>query len=656
MAHAPEDVMCAACRGDRPLWTNTKLTEKDIRRFFRKEPCLICVLAKKRKEGMHQWMVSHQQKKLRFSQPTEEAIKQEEEERKKYKPGQCISCDNISINPVAMAGETSAFIFTDTSTSRIFTFPCRTVDTATYLASLERVRLYYKHKGHKVEIVRTDYFKTFLSKKAERYYAKRDIEYQSSTPYKHWQNAVERTIQTIINYMAAIIHGTEFLRADSWAYALVHFTRVHNDLPNPITGLSPNSIINSSHQVNALQKYRFAFGDIVCHSLDKSERKIKFDIRNDVGLYLGDERGLKGGCLIYRPYKHTVTVRGDVHRLNISSVQMLEWYGRRYEARQKGLPFKTFKEAMVDLLKDAVAVDQDEEMDPRNHEQLEQLATTEGADTIAMPLFTQPVDPEARMDLRKRRERNYGPRYETEDRRTVKNRRLEAVERIIKPDDEEEALSQIIGQFHFISLHNDERTEGPVDDDSVPTVATAREDQDDEAIETREALTTAPDKALFIEAVRQEVLVNLLEKSKALEPIDEQEEARIRENAARTGRNVWKIGTVVKCKRKKRSDGTIEKRKARTAMRGDVLRRAMVKAKAPIPPSFSPTIRALTFAFLLQLAVWKELVLFTTDLAFAYLNATYDEDSDPIVTYLEPFVSDICGLPKGQRYRVRKYI
>ena len=181
--------------------------------------------------------------------------------------------------------------------------------------------------------MRTDYFKTFLSKKAERYYAKRDIEYQSSTPYKHWQNAVERTIQTIINYMAAIIHGTEFLREDSWAYALVHFTRVHNDLPNPITGLSPNSIINSSHQVNALQKFRFAFGDIVCHSLEKLERKIKFDIRNDVGLYLGDERGMKGGCLIYRPYKHTVTVRGDVHRLNISSVRMLEWYGRRYEAK-----------------------------------------------------------------------------------------------------------------------------------------------------------------------------------------------------------------------------------------------------------------------------------------------------------------------------------
>eukprot|EP01037_Dinobryon_pediforme_P023563 gene23563-25051_t len=67
----------------------------------------------------------------------------------------------------------------------------------------------------------------------------------------------------------------------------------------------------------------------------------------------------------------------------------------------------------------------------------------------------------------------------------------------------------------------------------------------------------------------------------------------------------------------------------------------------------NPTIRAITFAFLLQLAVMKELVMFTTDLAYAYLNATYGEDLDPIITQLEPFVSDICGLPRGQKYRVQ---
>ena len=62
-----------------------------------------------------------------------------------------------------MSGENNAFIFTDTSTSRIFTFPFRVVDTDSYLECLERVRQYYKHKGYKIEIVRTDYLKTFLS-------------------------------------------------------------------------------------------------------------------------------------------------------------------------------------------------------------------------------------------------------------------------------------------------------------------------------------------------------------------------------------------------------------------------------------------------------------------------------------------------------------
>ena len=191
----------------------------------------------------------------------------------------------------------------------------------------------------------------------------------SCTRAAHLTSTVERTIQTIINCMAAIIHGTEFLRADSWAHALVHFTRVFNDLPNPTTGMSLNTIMDLSHRVNAAQKYRFAFGDIVCYSLDKTERKIKFDVRNDVGLYVGDEKGTKRACIICQPYKHSIIVRGDIHRLKISTVQMLEWYGRRYEVRQKGLPFTFFKQAMVDLLKDAVIVDQQEELNPRNPEQ-----------------------------------------------------------------------------------------------------------------------------------------------------------------------------------------------------------------------------------------------------------------------------------------------
>ncbi len=37
------------------MWKNTDVTPKDIHQVFRLSPCLICVLAKKRKEGMAQW-------------------------------------------------------------------------------------------------------------------------------------------------------------------------------------------------------------------------------------------------------------------------------------------------------------------------------------------------------------------------------------------------------------------------------------------------------------------------------------------------------------------------------------------------------------------------------------------------------------------------
>ena len=67
MIHAPEDVMCYAVQGPKPLWKNTtNVTVRDIRAVFKHSPCLICVLAKKRKEGMTQWKPRKKYKKLRI--------------------------------------------------------------------------------------------------------------------------------------------------------------------------------------------------------------------------------------------------------------------------------------------------------------------------------------------------------------------------------------------------------------------------------------------------------------------------------------------------------------------------------------------------------------------------------------------------------------
>ena len=110
--------------------------------------------------------------------------------------------------------------------------------------------------------------------------------------------------------------------------------------------------MDNTHQVDARYQYRFAYGDIVCYPLTEKERRWKFDTKNELGFYLGDKKGMKGGCHVYQPYWHKILTRGDVHRIRISEFELMEWYGKRAHVRQSGLSWGLVEEAMLDLLKD----------------------------------------------------------------------------------------------------------------------------------------------------------------------------------------------------------------------------------------------------------------------------------------------------------------
>jgi hypothetical protein len=125
---------------------------------------------------------------------------------------------------------------------------------------------------------------------------------------------------------------------------------------------------------------------------------------------------------------------------------------------------------------------------------------------------------------------------------------------------------------------------------------------DTEEIETAEALQ-APDREHFIIAIQKEVH-SLISETKTLQPITRRSDGYA-ENS--DNKRIWKIRTTLKCKRKKKSKGEPDKHKARAVARGDTLRRAMIKANAPLPTSYSPTIIPLTFALFLQLAVIQQL-------------------------------------------------
>ena len=70
-----------------------------------------------------------------------------------------------------------------------------------------------------------------------------------------------------------------------------------------------------------------------------------------------------------------------------------------------------------------------------------------------------------------------------------------------------------------------------------------------------------------------------------------------------------------------------------------------------MPSMFSPTVKPLTFAFMMQIA---GLIWCTVDIKAAYLNVSRPAEEVPILTRLEPFVAEICDLDPNQLYRKDK--
>ncbi len=116
---------------------------------------------------------------------------------------------------------------------------------------------------------------------------------------------MERAIQAILSNVSAIIHGHDFLHTDTSAHALTHWTRLHNAFPHAVLHDTPARIIDPTFVVDAHHQYRFVFGDLLCFPLQDHERLWKFDVKNDIGFYVGDEDSVKGGSVIYMPYNHT---------------------------------------------------------------------------------------------------------------------------------------------------------------------------------------------------------------------------------------------------------------------------------------------------------------------------------------------------------------
>jgi hypothetical protein len=172
--------------------------------------------------------------------------------------------------------------------------------------------------------------------------------------------------------------------------------------------------------------------------------------------------------------------------------------------------------------------------------------------------------------------------------------------------DDNDNEARIASQYRMLTMHDPEFL-------TIP-------EADDENISTRDTLK-APDTEQFKEAIRKEV-TDLIDTTKTLCALTPEEVKAIP--------RYWQIGTTLKCKLKKKGNGLPDKHKARGAARGDQLAAKILKAgMPPIPQTFSPTVKPLTFAFMMQIAIAKGLIWCTADIKAAYLNVPHPAGEIP---------------------------
>ena len=271
-------------------WINTGVTPEDIRRVFYRQPCLVCILAKRNKDSKLIWarrpappLPPAQQppptnpspttlscpdtKSDITTQPSTSSAPTADTERNdsQWEIGECISYDNVGpISPESIEGYRQFIAFRDTRSKYLFCYPVKTCNEDTFLYHLQRVLRFFTSRGFKPRILRSDYYTTLRSAKANQFYEDNQCRHESSAPYQQWQNAVERDIQTILSNVSATIHGQDFMRADIWAHTLTHWTRLHNAFPHAVLRDTPARLIDPTFMVDAHHQFRFVFEDLLC--------------------------------------------------------------------------------------------------------------------------------------------------------------------------------------------------------------------------------------------------------------------------------------------------------------------------------------------------------------------------------------------------------
>ena len=155
-----------------------------------------------------------------------------------------------------------------------------------FLEAFKQAVEHFKRWGHEVKAFRSDAETVLKDGKMGAYLRENGFVHELSTPEAHYQNFVERYVQTINKFTSALLHGQDILQAKHWNWALFHAIDCRNREPNERSRpMSPYEMITGC-KTNLQKSFQFVFGDIIAVHLPKDRRNWKFDMRWHVGVYV----------------------------------------------------------------------------------------------------------------------------------------------------------------------------------------------------------------------------------------------------------------------------------------------------------------------------------------------------------------------------------
>ena len=599
--HLNYKAMQKAVSGDHPAWTNFGLTFGQIGRCGRAYSCPHCILARRKRDSIPI------NREVTSVDGSSSDLNRMHLSSTNAKPGEIISMDpNGPVSPATSAGRKLWFLFKDVATQYDHAIVASEQTLEAWKQAVTIVFDWYIGHGVKPRILRTDFAKVPLSNDFRAWILdKYGTICQSSAPYAHWQNAVERDVQTVVAGTATLLHSQRWLRADSWDLALAHFIDLRNRSPNSRIrdNRSPHQVL-TGESTDFSQAYRFAFGDLLACALPGNlpgEAKTwKFDVKNELGIYVGNPSDIKRASLVYWPRSHSVSVRLHCWKLDMTDEQFISYYNRRGEMQDGSIPFARVVDAVTDF---------------------NELVRSDSADELVTPSVTPllgsvPLSDEQSL-------KSIRDQYPTSNTRVTRSS-----SRLHDTVSSSAAIDYIPSDYNSISSSSTD-VHGAYMFEHGFSVEAAKV--------TVGLALKSPDADLWIEAMIKEV--ESLIRGGTLEPVHRADLA-----------GAYKIlHTTAQLKLKLHQDGSVDKYKCRLCACGNEL-------YGQINETYSPTVSALAHSVVHQIAITDRMETCLVDIVQAYLHQIYPTDALPLYVTLPDNLARACGLECGALYRIRKYL